>query len=67
VKDTARGFAAIDFGTSNSAIALPNFVAMEHRAREASVKFGAVEGGEQTLARLDQYLAATPVKGSPPR
>ena len=36
-------------------------------AREASVKFGAVEGGEQTLARLDQYLAATPVKGSPPR
>ena len=36
-------------------------------AREASVKFGAIEGGEQTLARLDQYMAATPVKGSPPR
>ena len=26
-------------------------------AREASVKFGAVEGGVQTLARLDQHLA----------
>jgi uncharacterized protein YndB with AHSA1/START domain len=27
-------------------------------ARAAAVKFGAVEGGEQTLARLEQHLAA---------
>jgi uncharacterized protein YndB with AHSA1/START domain len=27
-------------------------------ARAAAVKFGAVEGGQQTLARLDQHLAA---------
>jgi hypothetical protein len=26
-------------------------------AREASVKFGAIEGGAQTLARLDQHVA----------
>jgi uncharacterized protein YndB with AHSA1/START domain len=26
-------------------------------ARAAAVKFGAVEGGEQTLARLEQHLA----------
>jgi hypothetical protein len=27
------------------------------QARAAAVKFGAVEGGQQTLARLDQHLA----------
>lgn len=26
-------------------------------ARAASVKFGAIEGGVQTLARLDQHVA----------
>ena len=26
-------------------------------ARAASVKFGAIEGGAQTLARLDQHVA----------
>jgi hypothetical protein len=26
-------------------------------ARAAAVKFGAIEGGEQTLARLEQHLA----------
>jgi hypothetical protein len=28
------------------------------QARGAKVKFGAVEGGQQTLARLEQHLAA---------
>jgi hypothetical protein len=32
-------------------------------ARAAAVKFGAVEGGEQTLAQLDQHLATR----GPPR
>jgi uncharacterized protein YndB with AHSA1/START domain len=32
-------------------------------ARAAAVKFGAVEGGEQTLARLEQHLAARPAAG----
>jgi uncharacterized protein YndB with AHSA1/START domain len=27
-------------------------------ARDAAAKFGAIEGGQQTLARLDQHLAA---------
>jgi hypothetical protein len=26
-------------------------------ARDATVRFGAIEGGNQTLARLDQHLA----------
>ena len=33
------------------------------QARAAKVKFGAVEGGRQTLARLAQHLAATSTAG----
>jgi uncharacterized protein YndB with AHSA1/START domain len=33
------------------------------QARAAKVKFGAVEGGRQTLARLAQHLAATSAAG----
>ena len=33
------------------------------QARAAAVKFGAVEGGQQTLARLEQYLASMSAAG----
>ncbi|MGB8818345.1 MAG: SRPBCC family protein [Rhizobiaceae bacterium] len=35
-------------------------------AREAAVKFGAVEGGEQNLARLDAYVQAEAAKAGAP-
>jgi uncharacterized protein YndB with AHSA1/START domain len=34
-------------------------------ARDATVKFGAVEGGEQNLARLDAYVQSDPAKVGP--